>query len=260
MTVPTSPAQPPRLDCGEMVPGAARMPFTLVGRVYDFRSGENYRVPAATVELFGGASFATPIGSFVTDAMGNYSVAMPVATPDILYAHVTSAITADEYLHAIRSSHTLAPDIESLNIATANAQFVDDAASLVHVTRTAGTGFIFTRIADCQGLNIEHMEVVLSATRGERAFVRGASTVYGAPGEPPVPVLVIARGDSADNGAAAIFNIAPADVYYLQAWGFHTDDDLLRGEAGLSLVLEYPVRIEADRVYGITYRANLGSN
>jgi hypothetical protein len=247
----------PDLDCGEMVPVAARMPFTLVGRVYDFQSGEYYTVPAANVELFVDASFSTPIATFVTDAMGNYSIAMPAGTPDILYAHVTSALTAEEYLHAIRSSHTLSPDIESMNIAAARSAFIDDVAELVRVPRTPDTAFAFVRVWDCDGMPIEHTEVMLSTKRGAREFVRGVTIVYGAPGDPPVPVLVTARSDTANNGASGIFNIPPADVYYLQAWGFHTDDDLLRGEDGLSLVLEYPVRIEASLAYGITYRANV---
>ena len=251
------PFLPPDLDCGEMVPVAARMPFTLVGRVYDFQSGEYYTVPGANVELYGEATFATPIASFVTDAMGNYSLAMPTGTPDILYAHVTSALTAEEYLHAIRSSHTLSPDIEAMNIAAARSEFIDDVADLVRVTRAPGTGFAFVRVWDCDGMPIEHTEVVLSTKRGAREFVHGVPIVYGAPGDPPVPVLVTARADTANNGASAIFNMPPADVYYLQAWGFRTDDDLLRGEDGLSLVLEYPVRIGADLTYGITYRANV---
>jgi hypothetical protein len=240
-----------------MVALSSPAPRTLVGRVYHLQLGEYYTFPGATAELFASATFASPIVSLTTDDQGNYTVDVPEGTPDILYAHVTGCILAEEYLHAIRPTRTLAPDILALNIAAARASFIDDAASLVRVTRDSADGFAYVVVSDCAGNPIQHVEVVLSVQRSVRTFIAGAITVYGTAGATPVPVLVTAQADTADNGAAAIFNIAPDAEYYLQAWGFQTQDEAARGEPGLALVMEYPVRIERGMAYGITYRTNV---
>jgi hypothetical protein len=257
MTISSASAMPPLLDCGEVAPVAARQPFTLTGRVYDYQFGPYYTVPGANVELFASASFVSPIATLVTDDLGNYSVALPVGTPDVLYAHVTASIITDEYLHAFRPTNTLSPDILTFNLASTNPGFLDDTARLVRVSRDPEAGFAVVTVSDCGGRPIEHIEVVLSSERGTRAFLDGASTVYGTPGSMPVPVLVTARSDTADNGMAAIINIPPNGDYYLQAWGFPTMDEVTRGEPGLALVMEVPVGIDASTAYGITYRANV---
>jgi hypothetical protein len=240
-----------------MVPITSPAPHTLVGRVYDFQLGEYYTFPRASVDLFASAAFASPITGLVTDDQGNYTVDLPAGAPNILYAHVRGGIIAEEYLHAIRPTSTFAPDILALNIAAARVSFVDDAASLVRVTRDAADGFVYVVVSDCDGNPIEHVEVVLSVQRRVRTFVAHASTVYGTAGATPVPVLVVAQADTADNGASGIFNIAPDAEYYLQAWGFRTQDDVARGEQGLALVMEYPVSIARATAYGITNRTNV---
>ena len=176
------------------------------------------------MELFASAAFASPIVGLTDDGATTPSMCPP-ARPTSSTRTSRVASSRRQYEHAIRPTGTLSPDILALNIAAPRASYIDDLASLVRVTRDSADGVAYLIVSDCDGNPIQHVEVVLSKQRSVRTFIAGASTVYGTAGATPVPVLVIAQADTADNGASGIFNIAPAAEYYLQAWGFRTQDE-----------------------------------
>lgn len=228
------------LGCGAFVPTPAPSPVTFTGTVKVF--GQSVVVPNASIKVYSSVDYATPVATATSAADGTYSLTVPTGTPNQLFGDFEAANYLSVYPHYVRANLSMGNiSMYALSVVTSD---IIDGASLLVKENWDPTSAVFAGTAlDCDGVIVEHAEVVLSATAGQRDFVPGVSVYYGAAGAVPLAVPPDQRADTNDNGAFAIYHLKEGAPYYVQMWGFIDQTAQAQGEAGLTMVAEEQIHV-----------------
>lgn len=245
---------PPALGCGPLVPYTSTFQVTLNGSVVDYAMSTK-GIASATLSLFASDDFATPIAMTTTAPNGTFSIHVPPATPDILFATISATGYVDLYYSNLRPNLMMALDT-GVVLATATPDFLDQLYGLVRSKQDPMRASLAVAVEDCQRHPIEHAIAVISPMSGKRAFFDGAQVFYTAAGMYAVPELQSVQADTNDNGDVAALNIPADHPSFLQIWGFPDDAAVAKHEAGLALVAEYPLAVSAGELGGFTAFAN----
>ena len=248
--LPTAPLQthdgaPSALGCGPVVPGTSSAVVTYTGNVAAY--GANTPIPGALIKVHTAPDFANPVSTATSAADATYSLPIPSGTPELMWNSVEASGFLTSYVHAYRPD-LMHGDIASFNLRLFIPDNLESAALLVKEVWDPAFTVVAGYAYDCNRMIIVHAAVALSSTSGQRTFVPGASLYYGAPGVVPLAVPPDERGDTNDNGVFAVFRVPPGQQLFIQIWGFVDAAAQARGEAGLTLVGEWPVHAVANSV------------
>jgi hypothetical protein len=247
--LPTAPLStrdgvPSALGCGPVVPVVSSAAVTISGNFGAY--GTNAPIVGGQVALYASPDYVTPVATATSQADATYAITLPAGSPDLLWGTIAADGFLTTYVHASRPDLTHG-DITMFNLRTLTSQNVESAGLLVKEDWDPAFTVIAGTVIDCSKLIVEHAAVVLSSTSKLRTFVPGATVYYGAPGAVPLAVPPDQRGDTNDNGIYAIFRV-PSSPTYVQVWGFVDAAAQGRGEAGLTLISEWPVHAVANSV------------
>jgi hypothetical protein len=252
--LPTAPLStrdgaPSALGCG-YVPKLAPSPVTFTGIVKQFGNGKP--IPSASIKLFGSADYGTPIATTTSDATdGSYSITVPAGTDSRLYGEFSAANYLTIYPEDVRTDLTTG-DYTMFTLQLITSDGIEGAALLVKEIWDPESAVFAGTAYDCNGLIIMHAAITVSTVSGQRTFAPGATVYYGAPGAAPLAVPPDDRGDTNDNGAFALFHLKPGPQLYAQMWGFVDAAAQAKGEAGLTLITEHPLKVVANTAGNIS--------
>jgi hypothetical protein len=251
--LPTAPVStrdgaPSALGCG-LVTHPAPSPVTFSGIVKSFSS--NKPIPNATIKVFGSADYGTPIATATSDATdASYSLTVPTGT-DREYGEFSAEGFLTFYPEDVRPNLTMG-DVSMYNLQLVTSDAVEGAALLVKEIWDPEAAVFAGTALDCNGLIIEHAEVVVSTVAGQRAFAPGVSVYYAVAGAAPIVASPDDRIDTNDNGTFALFHLKPGVAVYAQLWGFVDATAQAKGEAGLTLLAEHPLHVVANTAGNIS--------
>ena len=216
----------------------ATVPVSFTGKTITY--GTAKPVPSASVKLFTSPDRVTPVGTATSMADGTYTVQVPAGTANELYGEfaATGFLTLDTYNIRLNLNQG---DFTMFNLQYVTSDNIESAGLLVKEIWDPAAMVVAGTALDCNNMIVEHAAIVASTTPGQRAFAPRASVYYGVPGAVALAEPPEARGDTNDNGAFALFHVAPSSTLYVQMWGFVDAAALARGEAGLTLVAEEPL-------------------
>jgi len=131
--------------------------------------------------------------------------------------------------------------------------------ALIGVSRTPGTGVLAGAMRDCKQHEVSNAIATVSSTSAIATHLSGkvngsdviASTFYFSAATTDLPVKhtgSTGRVMTNTDGLFTVFNLPPADVAYIQVWGFTSDGDVAKGMAGLTLLAELKSPVLADNV------------
>ena len=243
----------PAIGCGPIVPTTSTHAVTVNGEVIDYLM--TTKGIAATIAVYNADDFANPIVTATSAANGAYSVQIPTAMPDLLYAKITATDYLDIYDWNLRPDLTQ-PIISKYNVPLITADERDQLYGLVRVTPDPKKSTLAAVALDCNKNPLQHAVAVISTVSGKRSFLPGAQVFYTAAGMYPVPELTSVQADTNDNGTIAILNITVTKQVFLQVWGFPDDAAFKMHEKGLVLIAEYPLLLAMGQQGGINAFAN----
>jgi hypothetical protein len=214
--------------------------------------GNGKPVPSTTIKLFQSGDYGTPIAETTSDATdGTYSVTVPAGTDSRLYGEFSAPNFLTIFPEDVRSNLTMG-DFDMYTLQMVTADNVESAALLVKEIWDPAQAVFAGTALDCNGLVIMHAAITVSTVAGQRTFAPGVSVYYGAPGAAPLAVPPDDRADTNDNGAFALFHLKPGTQVYAQMWGFVDEAARAKGEAGLTLLAEHPLHVEANTAGNIS--------
>jgi len=227
------------LNC--YVPRPAPASVTFSGVVRQFGSSTKL-VTNATIKLYGSPDYATPIATTTSSATdATYSITVPAGT-ERLYGEFSGADYLTIYPEDVRPDLTMG-DLTMFNLQMVTPDIIEGAAIPVKELWDPESAVFAGTALDCNGLIIMHAAVVVSTVQGQRAFAPGVSVYYGAAGAAPIAIPPDDRADTNDNGAFALFHLKPGTQLYAQSWGFIDAAAQAKGEAGLTLISEHPLKV-----------------
>ncbi len=223
---------------------------TLTGKVADFQSGN--AVPGAKVEVFKEQNYMTVENTATADGTAAFTVDLPAGVKRFGYK-----MTASSAMPTFLLNQTLASPTETAqnvgNIRSVSNATAATLPALIGQTRTPTTGVVAGALRDCDGHEVSGFIATMSSTSATATTVTGADTYYfdSAVG---LPVHHNRQKYSSGDGLFMIIEIPSAtDTGYVQMWGFPTDADLAKGQAGLKLIAELKVPVLADTVITGSY-------
>jgi hypothetical protein len=243
--LPTAPVStregaPSALGCG-FVPRPAPSAVTFSGTVRQFGSSTKL-IPNASIKLYGSADYGTPLATTTSDATdATYSITVPAGT-DRLYGEFSGAGYLTIYPEDVRVDLTMG-DLTMFNLQLVTPDIIEGAAIPVKEIWDPESAVFAGTAYDCDRLIIMHAAIVVSTVQGQRAFAPGVSVYYGAAGAAPIAISPDDRADTNDNGAFALFHLKPGTQLYAQSWGFVDAAAQAKGEAGLTLIAEHPLKV-----------------
>lgn len=256
--MPTAPLStrdgtPSALGCGAVVPATAPAAVNVSGKLVAFSGGT--AVPNGTIKVYSSADFATPIVTATSAADGTYSVVYPMGTPELLWGEFSATGYLTLFPEAVRPdlSHG---DVTNYNLRIATPDDIEAAAIPVKELWDPTVAVVAGTALDCNRVVVMHAAVVLSSTSGTRTFVDHVSLYYGAAGVVPLAVPPDDRMDTNDNGAFAIFRVPGGQPLFVQMWGFKDAAAQAQGEAGLTLVAEWPLHSAVNAVSNVQLWVN----
>lgn len=222
----------------------------LSGTALDLQSGD--ALVGAEVAFWATAdSSGTPAATATTDANGDYSLTL---APGALRptARVSAQGALDSYtlnigLEQGQSTQTL--DLASVSALTANAL-----PAFIGVVRTGGKAMVIGKIVDCQGRAVANAIAAFSSTSAASTtcatHVPGVTSYYFSAGSTSLPVRHSQRLSTNSDGLFLLLDAPPADLSYVQVWGFTAGDDPLTDQP--RLLGELPVQLYGDTVWQAT--------
>jgi hypothetical protein len=234
--------------------------LTLTGEVHDFQTTTT-KVPNATVDVFADIDYAHPFKTVTTDNAGAFTVTIPAGKTRVGFkmkaANYQDTLLLNQYWDGTKATET----IEIGDIASGLASALP---ALVNFDRTPGTGVLAGAMRDCAHHEVANVIATVSSTPMTVTHLSGSIQV----GTPPVATPVVATtfyfnasaglparhtGTSArvmtdPDGLFAVFDLPPTEAAYIQVWGFKTDADVAKGEAGLTLLAELKSPVISENV------------
>lgn len=256
--LPTAPMStrdgtPSALGCGPVVPATAPAAVNVSGKLVAYSGGTG--VPNGTIKVYSSADFSTPVVTATSAADGTYSVQYPMGTPELLWGEFSAANYLTLFPEGVRPDLQHG-DLTNYNLRIATPSDIEAAGIPVMELWDPTVAVVAGTALDCNRMIVEHAAVVLSSTSGTRTFVPHASLYYGAAGVVPLAVPPDDRMDTNDNGAFAIFRVPGGQPLFIQMWGFKDAAAQAQGEAGLTLVAEWPLHSAVNTVSNVQLWVN----
>lgn len=224
---------------------------TLSGTAAELASGAG--VGGATLVAFAGIDSSGNLGSATTSdsaaTRGDYAMVLAQLPSGITRyglridgSGLLRTYVFNLYFDPADATQTFGP--RAISETTANAF-----AAAVSVTRDAAEGMVLGTMRDCAGREVSNVVATVSSAAGAATHLVGAQTFYFSTGVAELPLTHAVAATTNPNGRFMVAGLPPQTApAFIQVWGFLHGADLAMGEAGLTLLAELPVPIEANAV------------
>lgn len=244
-------------SCPEFMVVNSTAPIAVTGSVKDFQTDSP--IPNAAVSVFNSDDFSTtPTAMATSNAMGNFMMTLPAGTPNRLFWRMVVSDGLDTY--ALDDTFAAGRTMITSNRNSVSRSTANGIAALIGITRRMGTGVVAGAVEDCNGRELMNVVATLTTAPATSAaglaFVPQAQTYYFANGLPvrrATPAI-----ETSSDGLFVFIQVPPSAGsarYYVQAWGFRTAADVMRGAAGLTLLAQRPLPALADSVMSLALTA-----
>jgi hypothetical protein len=223
----------------------------LSGEVDDWQTGSP--VGNATIVAFPGnlvtGNAGTATTSNVVSTRGDF--AMTVAKLAAGTTRVGFRIDASGYVRTYVLDEYLDPSISPQTRAllawsesTANAL-----TAFLGITRDPADGMVMGTMHDCAGHEVSNAIATVSWSSAAAKHVRGAATFYFSATSQSTPVPRAQSPSTNADGMFVVLGLPPTSTAFVQVWGFTSKAKLEMGSAGLELLAERPLPIEANAMF-----------
>lgn len=222
---------------------------TLATSVIDYQG--QTAIAGAAVTAFNGIDVASPFATTSSDGSGDTTIDIPVGTKRFGIKLTDSSALDTLLLNLILPSgggtFTDPPTIGIVSKSTGTLY-----ASLVGLTRTAGTGIVLGTLRDCGEHEISNFVVTVSSTEGTATPLVGADAFYFKTTVPSAPTTHTDAEAATANGQFMVLQIPATATAYVQMWGYKSSVDLT--SKTLTLVGELEAPVLADTAVTSTFR------